>query len=164
MPTTCYHAYQLPCHYNDRKICTRKCIAIVLCVCGLVWISGCQFKASPWANSVHSVMLASRFWRLYTTGGGWDQWRCWILWKSTGSHGWLRDTQGLFDWQPCNANHQAVTSQIHWHYITTHPHSVHTVHTVTLITIFCLKNVFAPCAYALLPALSIEQKQYVFDE
>ena len=43
------------------------------------------------------------------------------------------DTQGLSDWWPYNASHQIATSQTHWHYITTHPHSVHTV---TLITTF----------------------------
>ena len=42
-------------------------------------------------------------------------------------------------WSTANASHQAVTGQTHWHYTTTHPHSVHTV---TLITTFVKKSLF----------------------
>ena len=103
-PPTCYHGYQLPRPQNGRKICTREFLAVA--VYWWVWASGFQYQPSPWAISVRSVILASGFSSFCWTGGGWYQWRCWMLLKSTGIHGRLRDTQRLSDWRPMQATKQ----------------------------------------------------------
>ena len=135
-PPTCYHGYQVPRPQNGRKICTIECLAVA--VCWWVWASGFQYQPSPWAISVRSVMLASGFSSFCRTGGGWYQWRCWMLWKSTGIHGRLRDTATV--WSTTNASHQAVTCQTHWHYIATHPHSVHTLTLIPFVKKSCFFN------------------------
>ena len=98
--------------------------------------------------AVHSVMLASRFWSFCRTGRGWDQWRCWMLWKSTGTHWRLRDTQRLSDQQPMQATKQwqarhtgitlqpTLTQYTWWHW--SQPFE---------------KSLFATCAYAPLTVL-----------
>ena len=136
MPTTCYHGYELPCPYNGCKSCIRKCMGIQL-HCASVGGSEQAIAISShlreaWANCVRSVMLVSRFICFCTTGKAEISADA----ESFGSPQTVTDDRKthrdcLIDGQ-CKP--QAVTDQTHWHYITTHPHSVHTV---TLITTFC---------------------------
>ena len=45
-PPTCYHGYQLPRPHNGSKICTRKCMDVVIafCVCGWVLASTSRLR------------------------------------------------------------------------------------------------------------------------